>query len=190
MANEQVDIFLNIFHFKKIIMIRKRYIFISSLSIAFMTGCVGHMPQTADEFRKELPGAFLGETERFEVSRSHIDIGKSFQKMAPKCLDVRITTTSQTTTSYQVITTKWNPTVKISSKKAELHIQQLHEQGVMNVYEVPEKGYYMMVVDAIPLSKNRSEVVMYRSSVGNEALIKAIKGWAAGNNIGCPDLTK
>jgi hypothetical protein len=109
--------------------------------------------------------------------------------MAPQCLDVRIKTTSQTTTSYQVIVTKWNPTVKINDQKAELHIQQLHEQGVLNVYEVPDKGYYMMVVDAVPLDKNSSEIIMYRSSVGNEALIKAIKGWAAGKKTGCPDLT-
>ncbi len=153
-------------------------------------GCAGHMPQTADEFRQELPGAFMGKVEKFDVNRSYTAVGKSFQKMAPKCLDVRIKTTSQSNTSYQVIVTKWNPTVKISDQRAELHIQQLHEQGVLNVYEVPKNGYYMMVVDANPIGKNKSQVVMYRSSVGNEALVKAIKGWAAGKNIGCPDLTK
>ena len=155
-----------------------------------LSGCAGKMPQTSDEFRKELPGAFLGEVEKFEVARSHTEIGKTFQKMAPKCLDVRITTTSQSRTSYQVITTKWNPTVKVSKNRAELHIQQLHESGVLNVYEVPKNGYYMMVVDVVPTGKNKSEIIMYRSSIGNEALIKAIKGWANGKNVGCPDLTK
>ena len=167
-----------------------------SLSLAAITlyttalcGCAGHMPQTADEFRQELPGAFLGEVEKFEVERSYTDVGKSFQKMAPKCLDVRIKTTSQTNTSYQVIVTKWNPTVMISDQRAELHIQQLHEQGVLNIYEVPPKGYYAMVVDAVPLANNRSQVIMYRSSVGHDALVRAIKGWAAGEKTGCPDLT-
>ena len=154
-----------------------------------LSGCAGHMPQTADEFRQGLPGAFLGKVEKFEVDRAYTEVGKSFQKMAPQCLDVRIKTTSQTNTSYQVIVTKWNPTVRISGQKAELHIQQLHEQGVLNIYEVPQRGYYMMVVDAIPLGKNSSQVVMYRSSVGNKALVRAIKGWAAGEEIGCPDLT-
>jgi len=160
---------------------------IPMLSI-ILYGC-GHMPQTADEFRTEVPGAFMGEVVKFEVNRSYTDIGKSFQKMAPKCLDVRIKTTSQTNMSYQVIVTKWNPTVKISKQKAELHIQQVHEKGVLNVYEVPEKGYYRMVVDAIPTGKNSSQVVMYRASVGNKTLNKAILGWANGENIGCPDLT-
>lgn len=166
-------------------------VFLTTIFITLvLPGCVAHMPQTAEEFRKELPGAFLGEVEKIEVNRSFTDIGKTFQKMAPKCLDVRIKTTSQTNTSYQVIVTKWNPTVKVTGQKAELHIQQLHEQGVMNVYEVPPKGYYMMVVDATPLASNKSQLTMYRSSIGNEALVKAIKGWAAGENMGCPDLTK
>jgi hypothetical protein len=147
------------------------------------------MPQTADEFRQEVPGAFMGMVEKFEVDRSYTEVGKSFQKMAPQCLDVRIKTTSQTNMSYQVIVTKWNPTVKITDQRAELHIQQLHEKGVLNVYEVPDKGYYTMVIDAIPVGKNSSQIVMYRSSVGNKALVKAIKGWATGKNIGCPDLT-
>lgn len=168
---------------------KKQYLIYVPLLGSILSGCVGHMPQSADEFRTELPGAFLGEVEKFEVNRSYTDIGKSFQKMAPKCLDVRIKSTSQTNTSYQVIVTKWNPTVNINDQKAELHIQQLHEKGVLNVYEVPDKGYYMMVVDAIPTGKSSSEVVMYRSSVGNKTLNKAIRGWAKGDNIGCPDLT-
>ena len=163
---------------------------LTTIITVFLTGCVGQMPQNADEFRKELPGAFLGEVEKFEVDRSFTDIGKTFQKMAPKCLDVTIKSTSQTSTSYQVIVTKWNPTVKVTKQKAELHIQQLHEQGVMNVYKVPPGGYYMMVVDATPTGENKSQVTMYRSSVGNDTLVKAIKGWASGKNLGCPDLTK
>lgn len=57
----------------------------------------------------------------FEVNRSHTQVGKSFQKMAPQCLDVRIKTISRTSTSYQVIVTKWNPTVTINDQKAGLH---------------------------------------------------------------------
>ena len=165
-----------------------RFVFYIAI-FSILAGCAGHMPQTADEFRNELPSAFLGEVEKFQVNRSYTEIGKSFQKMVPQCLDVRIKSVSQTNTSYSVVVTKWNPSVKINDQKAELHIQQLHEQGVLNVYEVPDKGYYMMVVDAVPLGKNSSEIIMYRSSVGNKALIKAIKGWAAGEKTGCPDLT-
>ncbi len=168
---------------------KKPFLLYIAILSTLLYGCAGHMPQTADEFRTGLPDAFMGKVEKFEVSRSYTDVGKSFQKMAPKCLDVRIKSTSQTNTSYQVIVTKWNPTVNITDQRAELHIQQLHEQGVLNVYEVPENGYYMMVVDAVPTGNNSSQIVMYRSSVGNKTLNKAIRGWASGENIGCPDLT-
>ena len=55
--------------------------------------------------------------------------------MAPKCLDVTIKTTSQTTTSYQVIVTDYNPTVIVGKDRAELHVQQDFLQGVMHVSE-------------------------------------------------------
>jgi hypothetical protein len=43
---------------------------------------------------------------------------------------------------------------------------------------------------AMPLDKKRTKITMYRPSRGNDAMVKAIKGWAAGDNAGCPDLTK
>lgn len=60
----------------------------------------------------------------------------------------------------------------------------------MNVGEEPENGYYLLVVDAIPISKNKTKIVFYRPSMGFDTLITAIKGWASGKNLGCPDLTQ
>jgi hypothetical protein len=31
---------------------------------------------------------------------------------------------------------------------------------------------------------------MFAPSMGHDVLISAIKGWATGKNVGCPDLTK
>lgn len=53
-------------------------------------GCAGHMPQTPDEFRKASSGSMFGKLETYEVNRSAADIGKTFQKYAPKCLNVRV----------------------------------------------------------------------------------------------------
>jgi hypothetical protein len=156
----------------------------------FLSSCAGTMPQTAEEFRQAVPGAFMGEVETFEVNRPFKDVTKTFQKMAPKCLDVRIKTTSKTYMSYQVIVTKYNPTVIVTKEKTELYVQERHESGVMAVYEEPEKGHFVMVVDATPLDIKRTQIVMYRPSKGKDVMVKAIKGWAIGKNIGCPDLTK
>ncbi len=153
-------------------------------------GCAIHHPQTAEEFRKAVPGAFMGKVETFEVSRPFSDVAKTFQKKAPECLNVTIKTTSQTRMSYQVIVTTYKPTVLVTAEKAELHVQFHHEAGVLNVSKEPEGGYYLLVADAYPINKNTTRVELYRPSMGHDVLIKAIKGWATGENVGCPDLTK
>jgi hypothetical protein len=101
-----------------------------------------------------------------------------------------VKTTSKTHQSYQVIVTTYKPTVLVTDKKAELHVQMHHEKGVLKVSKEPEGGYYLLVADAIPVDKNTTRVVLYRPSMGYDVLIKAIKGWATGANQGCPDLTK
>jgi hypothetical protein len=164
------------------------------LSVVFFTvmlsGCVMHHPQTAQEFREALPGAFMGKLETFEVNRPFSEVAQTFQKKGPECLDVTIKSVSQTNMSHQVIITDYNPTVLVSEEKAELHVQFHHEAGVMNVTKEPQGGYYLIVTDAFPLDKNRTRVEMYRPSMGHGVMVKAIKGWATGENVGCPDLTK
>ena len=159
------------------------------LTAFFITGCVKH-PQTAQEFRVAIPDAFMAEVETIEVNRPFDEVAKTFKKKAPKCLDVRIKTVSQSSTSYQVLIAQYHPTVVVSPKKAELHLQRHYESGVMNVSEEPKNGYYLLVVDAVPISKNKTKIVLYRPSIGFDSLITYIKGWASGKNLGCPDLTQ
>lgn len=154
------------------------------------SGCVSHHPQTAQEFREAVPGAFSASFETFTVDRDFQDVALAFQQHAPQCLDIRIKTTSQTNMSYQVIVTKYNPTVRVTADRAELHIQQDHEQGVLNVTEKPAGGYYLMVTDAYPVGEHQTRIDMYRPRMGYDHLAEAIKGWATGANDGCPDLAQ
>lgn len=158
--------------------------------ILFFNGCSIHHPQTAEEFRLGVPTAFLGGVETFEVDRSYKDIGKTFQKKAPQCLGVTIESVSQSSTSYSRIVTTYNPSVQITDKRAELHLQQEYKSGVMTVSKVPPGGYYIFVVDATPIGKNKSKVDIYGPTMGYDTLIRAFKGWATGKNMGCPDLTQ
>lgn len=163
--------------------------FILSLA-AILSGCVTTHPQNAREFRAAVPGAFMAKVEKYEVSQPYEQVAARFKKMAPKCLNVSVKTTSQTTTSYQVIVTEYKPTVIVGKDRAELHVQQHHAQGVMKISEEPQGGYYLMVFDAIKAGKNKTRIEYYGPSRGHETMIKAIKGWASGKNVGCPDLTK
>ena len=126
---------------------------------ALLAGCVTSHPQTAEEFRQAVPGAAFAKTETFEVNRDFHAVARTFQKKAPECLAVTVRTTSQTTTSYQVIVTDYRPTVLVSAQRAELHVQQHHKQGVMKVTKEPEGGYYLLVADAYPAGKNKTPPV-------------------------------
>ena len=163
-------------------------VFISA-SILLPSCAIKH-PQSAEEFRKAVPGATFAKTESYEVNRSIGAVTKTFQKMAPQCLHKRVTSTSSGYMHYQVIVTDYLPTVKVTPTRTELHLQQDHVQGVMNVSKKPKGGYYLLVADATPVSKSKTRIDLYAPSVGYDPVNKAIKGWATGQNVGCPDLTK
>jgi hypothetical protein len=159
------------------------------IATLFTFGCAG-MPQTADEFRKDLPGSMFGKLETYEVNRSVADIGKTFQKYAPKCLNVRVEYIPGDNSRAVYTVTKYTPTVIVGKDKTELHLQYIHEKGPIAVYKIPPVGYYLIVVDAIAISKNKSRIELYHPTVGHDTLIKAIKNWTKGENLGCPDMTQ
>ena len=163
----------------------------AALAGALLSGCAamtGH-PQNAEEFRQAVPGAFLGEVETFEVERPFSEVAGTFQRKAPECLNVSIRSVSSGYMHYQVIVTTYKPTVMVNGDRAELHVQFHHDQGVMNVTKEPEGGYYLLVADLFPAGAGRTRVDLYRPSMGHDVLVKGIKGWAASDSAGCPDLT-
>jgi hypothetical protein len=160
------------------------------MAATFVAGCAGKMPMNAEEFRKVAPGAFLMKTESYEVNRPLRQVAAAFQKRAPECLTQTVRMTSQTTTSYQVIVTSYKPTVVGGSDRVELHLQRRHDRGVVKVYDEPADGHYMLVVDAYPVGSNRTRIELIGPSKGHDVIYRAINGWATGENLGCPDLTK
>lgn len=161
-----------------------------SMALAALLSACGSMPQTAQEFREAVPTAFMGEVQHFEASRSFREIARTFQTKAPECLNVSVRTVSQTGTSYQNIVAVYRSTVLVSDKKAELHVQRKYEKGVISPYKEPEGGHYVLVADATPVDRGRTRIDIYGPSKGLDVLIKAVKGWATGQNVGCPDMTK
>lgn len=150
----------------------------------------GGMPQTAEEFRKAVPGALMTKTDTYEVNRPMRDVAATFRRKAPECLNVTVRTVSQTGTSYQNILTAYKPTVVVTGERAELHVQQHHKTGVISPSKPPEGGFYIVVADAYPMPGNRTRIQLYGPSKGYDVLYRAIRGWASGDNLGCPDMTK
>jgi hypothetical protein len=156
-----------------------------------LTACVA-MPQNPEDFRKAVSGgAVMTKTDSYEVNRSTQAVGATFKQRAPECLGVQVRTVSQTTTSYQNILTTYKPTVVAGGQRAELHVQQLHKGGgVIYPQKPPEGGVYIFVADGTPVSANRTRIQLYGPSKGYDVLYRAIRGWATGENLGCPDMTK
>lgn len=162
---------------------------IAAVASLLLQACV-QMPQTPDEFRKAVSDhAMMTKTDTYQVNRSMSDVGTTFERLASKCLDVRVQMVSHSNQSFQNIITRYKSTVVRSTDRAELHVQQLHETGVLYPSKPPEGGVYLLVVDAYAQSNKSTRIQLYGPSMGYEALYRAIHGWASGENLGCPDMT-
>jgi hypothetical protein len=161
------------------------------LAAAALAGCAVNFPQNAQEFREQVPGATFGQKKTFEAKRSFREVARTFQAKAPQCLSVSVRTVSQTSTSYQNILTTYKPTVRVSGQKAEIHVQRHYQGGgVIIPGKEPEGGLYVLVADATPVDRARTRIDIYAPTHGADAMIRAITGWATGENVGCPDMTK
>jgi hypothetical protein len=69
-------------------------------------------------------------------------------------------------------------------------VQHSLKGNVIVLGKAPEGGDYYVVADATPLDRNRTRIDIYRPSIGANTLVRAITGWATGENVGCPDMTK
>jgi len=153
---------------------------------ALLAACSINYPQTAEEFRQQIPGATFGKVQTIEAKRSFRDVTRTFQAKAPECLNVAVRTVERGGAHTRTL----KPTVLATEKKTELHIQQSYTGNVITPGKVPEGGLYYIVADATPIDRGRTRVDIYGPSMGADTLVRAIRNWATGENVGCPDLTK
>jgi len=157
---------------------------------ALLAGCAVQLPQNADEFRKQIPGAFMGKVQTFEAKRSFREVAKTFQAKAPECLNVSVRTIEQSSTSSSNILATYKPTVIVNDRRAEVHVQRTLKGNVIVPGKEPAGGHYILVADATPIDKGRTRIDIYGPSRGFDTMVRAITGWATGENVGCPDMTK
>jgi len=154
-----------------------------------VSACSTKIPQSAEEFRQVAPTAFMGSKEEMVVARPYPEISATIKKMAPKCLNVTLTTQQRAGYGYSTSIMHYTPTVIATSQRTELHVQTIFENAVM-IGTPPKNGVYQLVVDVFPAGAKQSRAVIYGPSMGLGTMIKGVKGWITGDNIGCPDLTK
>jgi hypothetical protein len=157
-----------------------------TVAVAALVGGCSSNPQTAEEFRHAMPTAAFGKVHTFEAKRSFRDVTQTFQARAPECLNVSIRTVERGGGNTRTL----KPTLVTSEKKTELHVQQTWSGNVIVPGKVPEGGLYYIVADATPIDRSRTRIDIYHPSMGADTLVRAITGWATGENVGCPDMTK
>ena len=161
-----------------------------ALGTALLGACAVQHPQTAEEFRQYVPTASFGKVHTFEAQRPFRDVAKTFQAKAPECLNIAVRSVERSSTSNINVLTTYKPTVLVTDKRAEVHVQRSFKGNVIVPGKPPEGGDYYVVADATPLDRNRTRIDIYAPSVGANTIVRAITGWATGENVGCPDMTK
>ncbi len=144
------------------------------------------IPMTPKEFRNAAKaGQALSTFESVEVNRPVAEVAATFKAKAAECLSYKIGSTKKpvigigSSTHYYGVT---KPTVRRSKDKVELYFQVKYEN---TVGDVPKDGYYDLVADAYPHGKKTRVDIYRRTKAG--VLGEAVKGWASGENLGCPD---
>jgi hypothetical protein len=151
-----------------------------------LAGCAA-VPMTSSEFRESVKQDGRN-IDSMTVNRSLGDVTRTFQKMSKDCLNFSIGTETRRRDLIggSTHTDVWGlakGTVVASPKHTELRFQRKIKDQV-GTY--PEDGMYFLVADVTPEGADKTNVKLYyRDSVKDAAT--AIKGWATGNMLGCPD---
>lgn len=77
----------------------------------------------------------------------------------------------------------------VSPKHVELDVQEAGSEKPNPFQHFPKNGDYLLVVDAIPQGPHRTKVTLYHGP-WPKPIFRAVKDWATGESLGCPDLAK
>ena len=155
-----------------------------------LAACAVQHPQNAEEFRQFVPTSSFAKVQTFEANRPFREVAKTFQAKAPECLNLAVRTRETSATSNINVLTTYKPTVVVTEKRAEVHVQRSLKGNVIVPGTPPAGGDYFIVADATPLDRNRTRIDIYAPKMGSTTIVRAITGWATGENVGCPDMTK
>lgn len=165
-----------------------------SISYAFtailLAGC-GTVPQTPEILVKNVKeDGMFSEKDVFEVKRPIAQIEEVFRKKAPECLQQNITSTWRQNGMLRREVRAYTPKVTANKQRVRLTLQTKVIEGSIQLGDLPPDGVYMMVADAYPVGKSATRVESYIQWPDQRAAFAAIKHWATGTNMGCPDMTK
>lgn len=167
--------------------------FIPVFILAASVSACGTSPKTADDFRAMAPSSSFVDHEQFVVDRPFHEVARTLRQRSDACLQVTVTTSSSGGYGSNPATFKqgYLATTTADGDRASLVVQE-HIEGtnLIKVHEEPAGGYFLLVADAAPAGAHRTKIDLYRPTMGNDVLVRAVRGWMTGEIQGCPDLTR
>lgn len=174
---------------------RNKHLFINFVLAAtaiLLAGC-GAPPKNTAEFRnmgKE--GKMFVSNETLTVKRPYSQVVETFRQRAPACLNLTINSGRRQGGGVFTETRVWKANVSANSKQMECVLQSKITGGnTYEVYDYPNSdGHYFFLVDAYPVDSGTTRIVITTAPGLSDSLPLAVKNWAKGDNMGCPDFTQ
>ncbi len=172
----------------------KLQILFTSAVFLIISGCsFAPTPQNAAEFRKVVAdGTFGSSLETIEIKRPYYKVARTLKKKSKECLNIKLIKTKCVNRSCTDYHDTYTPTILSKKNKTEIHVQWERDPwNAIGSGEPPAKGMYIGVFDVVPDGKNKTKLTVYGPSIEHLTTVhKAVKHWADGSNLGCPDLTQ
>jgi len=147
-----------------------------------------YVPQSRREFMNAVAAGGRGtKMEKITVDRNLAEIYSVLKKRSSPCLDVEVRRTGYVGYTERSLS-DYNPTLKMVGKnKVEFALQVVHRPRAVGEVTAPG-GLYIMAADLKWLGKNRTEVTLYRSSIGFKQITNSVRQWASGEDADCPKM--
>jgi hypothetical protein len=161
---------------------------------ALLTGC-GSMPGTPELLiQNAKDGATFSDKDSIVVKRSFADVSDVLKKKSNECFQQKVAYTVPDISPGIKLNRRevraFTPKVAVTKQRTRVTVQSKLTQGPAEMDDMPPDGWYMLVVDAYPVDKGTTRVESYFQQPNYQGVFTAIKQWANGTNMGCPDLTQ
>ena len=146
------------------------------------------VPQTREEFVRVVAAGARGvKMETFVVERGLDEVYRTLEARTAPCLDVEVRRSAYV--GYQENSSSdYNPTLsRPGPERAEFTLQVVHRPRAVGSTP-PAGGLYIMAADLKDAGGSRTEVVLYRPTIGFKDITKSFMEWVDGGATDCPKL--
>lgn len=158
--------------------------FLAALSVVFAIW----VPQNRSEF-VEAVAAGKGATkmETLTVGRSLDQVFATLEEKSAECLDVLVERTGYV--GYvEVSSSDYNPTLERTGEDSAAFTLQVEHRPRGVGHQPPQGGLYVMAADLKAVDAGRTEVVLYRPTIGFKTISTSFKAWLEGSDDDCPKM--